>query len=324
MTLSIGIIGAGAIGGFLAARLGTAGAEIAMLARGATLQALRAEGLQLTSGLGDVHLRPARLSDRAAELGQPDILIVAVKSQDTAAVAEAMAPMVGPHSWVLSVQNGLTGGAVLADRFGTDRLALGVTWVPATVTAPGRVRHTGAVRRVVYGPARPRPSAPLPAPLVALADTGRAGGLEMELLPDPAPAIWEKLIVLAPFHGVSALTRLPLGGWIATPETRALYAAGLAEAAAVGRAEGVALADDIVARSLAFSTDTADPATRASMLDDIEAGRPLELDASLGELVARGARAGVPTPTLSLLRALLLPRRAGAPQGAPENTPGTG
>lgn len=309
MAISIGIVGAGAIGCFLAARLGVAGGEIAILARGATLAALRSDGLHLTSGLGDAHLRPARVSDRAGDLGHPDVVIVAVKSQDTDAAAAAMAAMVGPRTWVLSVQNGLTGHHVLADRFGTDRLALGVTWVPATVEAPGRVRHTGPVRRVVFGPAAPA-GAGDPC-LAALAALGHRGGLEMDLLDDPRPAIWEKLVVLAPFHGISALCRLPLGGWIGVPETRALYADGMAEAAAVGRAEGVALPDDIVPRSLAFSERVADPATRASMLDDIEAGRPLELEASLGELVARGARAGVPTPTLGALRALLLPRLGG-------------
>ncbi len=310
--LSIGIVGAGAIGGFLAARLGAAGAPITALARGATLAALRQHGLYLSSGLGDVHLPSLRVSDDAGALGQPDIVIVAVKSQDTAAAAAAMAPMVGPHTWILSVQNGLTGGRVLTERFGTDRLALGVTWVPATVEAPGRIRHTGPVRRVVFGPASPGAASDS---LAALAELGHRGGLEMELRPDPRPAIWEKLVVLAPFHGISALTRLPLGHWLSVPETRALYANGMAEAAAVGRAEGVALPEDIVTRSLTFSEEVADPATRASMLDDIEAGRALELDASLGELVERGARAGVPTPTLGLLRALLLPRRGGDPTG---------
>lgn len=307
MSALIGIVGAGAIGGFLAAKLAAAGLGVVVLARGATLSAIRAQGLRVRSATGDVVVRPAAASDDASALGPVDAVVFAVKAYDTAAAGAAMAPMVGAGTRIVSFQNGMTGLDWLADRYGPDCLAPGVTWLPATVEAPGVIRHTGAQRRFAFGPLDGRP-APV---LAALADAGARAGLDMQLLPDPRPALWEKLAVLAPFHGLCALTRLPLGGWIDVPEARALFAQAVAEVVSVGRAIGAPVDDGLFDRTLAFATRVADRRTRASMLDDIEAGRPLEVDASLGWLAARAGEAGVQVPALAAMRALLMPRAAG-------------
>lgn len=306
MSLRIGLVGAGAIGGFLTAHLTRAGASVHVLARGATLAAWRA-GLTLTDDAGAFTVRPAQVAGDARDIGPVDLILFTVKGQDSAAAADSMVPMVGPDTRILSFQNGLAGVEHLAERFGAEWVLAGVSYVPASVPEPGQVRHTGPVRRFVFGPL----SGPVPGAAVRLAALGQAAGLEMTLRDDPMPDIWAKFVMLAPFHLVSALTRLPLGGWIGVPETRAVYAAGMEEVAAIARASGVALPDGIVQRNLDFSVTTADPRTRASMLDDLDRGRPLELEATVGWLVARAAALGVPVPVLAMARALVLPHAGG-------------
>ena len=308
MSLTIGVMGAGAIGGFLAARLAAAGRSVSVLARGATRDALRSQGIRLDSELGNVTVPLARVSDDAGEIGPVDLCLFTVKGYDTEAAAEAMAPMIGPQTRVLSFQNGLAGIDTLADRYGAARVLAGVTYVPATVVAPGHVRHTGRVTRFVFGP-----SALGDDPVAAaFAQAGTAAGLDMELLQDPMPEIWAKFVMLAPFHALSATTRLPLGGWIEAPATRALYRDGMAEVAALAAARGVALPGDLVERNMRFSLEAADRRTRASMLDDLERGRPLELESSIGWLCREARAAGVATPIHDTLYALLQPFADGA------------
>ncbi len=308
MSLRIGVMGAGAIGGLLAVHLTRAGGSLHLLARGATLRAISAEGLTLTDDTGTVTTRPAQVSDDARAIGPVDICLFTVKGQDSVAAAEAMAPMVGPDTQVLSFQNGLYGVEHLVDRFGADRVLAGVTYVPASVPEPGHVRHTGAVRKFVFGPVTP---GSVPQAARDFAALGIGAGLDMALLDDPMGEIWAKFVMLAPYHMVSALTRLPLGGWIEVEETRALYAQGMEEVAAVARARGVALPEGLVQRNLDFSLNTADRRTRASMLDDLERGRALELDATIGWLVREAARLGVAVPLHDMGHALLKPNAAG-------------
>lgn len=308
MSLRIGVMGAGAIGGFLAVHLARAGGSLHLLARGATLQAIAAQGLRLTDDAGSVTVAPAQLSDDARAIGPVDICLFTVKGQDSVAAADAMAPMIGPDTQVLSFQNGLYGVEHLVDRFGAHRVLAGVTYVPASVTEPGHVRHTGAVRKFVFGPVTP---GVVPQAARDFAALGVKAGLDMALMDDPMGEIWAKFVMLAPYHMVSALTRLPLGGWIEIEETRALYAQGMEEVAAVARAQGVALPPGLVQRNLDFSLHTADRRTRASMLDDLERGRPLELEATIGWLAREAARLGLPVPLHAMGYALLKPNAAG-------------
>ncbi|MFC3613428.1 ketopantoate reductase family protein [Lutimaribacter marinistellae] len=307
--LSVAIVGAGAIGGVLAAHLGASGAELRVLARGDTLAAWRDRGITVTTDDGSLHATPDRISDDPQALGTADLILVTVKGQDTDAVIPAIRAMMGPDSRVLGFQNGLDGLERLTGAFGADRVLAGVTYVPASVTAPGQVRLTGPVRRFVYGPRTAGAASPH---IDALAALGTKGGLVMEVAADPMPAIWAKFTMLTAFHMVSALTRLPLGGWIGCLETSALYEAAMEEVAATGRAHGVALPNDLVAKNMEFSRHTADPRTRASMLDDLERGRPLELGSTVGWLIHAARQADVSVPIHETCYALLKPHLRGA------------
>lgn len=243
-------------------------------------------------------MRPAQVAGTAADIGPVDLILFTVKGQDSVAAAQAMGPMVGLQARMLSFQNGLAGVEDMADRFGPDRVRAGVTYVPATVPEPGQVRHTGPTRLFVFGPM----SGPVPDQARALAALGAAAGLDMQSRDDPLPDIWVKFIIQAVSHLVSGLTRLPLGGWVQQEETCQVYARVMEEVAAI--AMGVALPEGVVPRNLDFSRNTADLRTRASMLDDLERRRPLEMEATIGWL-------GEPVPVPDMGRAPLMPHQGG-------------
>ncbi|MAY85750.1 MAG: hypothetical protein CML02_03355 [Pseudooceanicola sp.] len=308
LTMRVGILGAGAIGGVFAAHLVRAGADVQVLARNATLDAVRRNGLLLESDQGQICVRPNAVSDKAADLGAVDILIVAVKGQDTAGALAHVKPMLGDNTRLLSLQNGFAGLEIMEKVVGADRVLSGITYVPATVLAPGHIRHTGRVTRTVFGPYTPDAEN---GQGEALAKLMQVAGLDVSYMDEPLPAIWSKFVMLAPFHSVSALTRAPLGHWIDCAETQGVYRAAMAEVVAVAKARDVALPPDLVERHMAFTLTQADRRTRASMLDDLEQGRPTELEATIGWLVRAARQLSVPVPIHDLAYALLKPMADG-------------
>lgn len=310
LTMRVGILGAGAIGGFFAAHLAQAGADLQVLARGATLAAVRRNGLVLDHDRGQIRVWPGAVSDNAAELGPVDILIVAVKGQDTAGALAHVGPMMGPETRLLSLQNGFAGLEAMAGSFGAARVLSGITYVPASVLAPGHIRHTGAVTRTIFGPYT-ADAAHAQGP--ALAELARSAGLDVSYMTEPLPEIWSKFVMLAPFHIVCALSRAPLGQWIDCPETQCVYRGAMAEVVAVAHGRGVALPPDLVERHMAFSLTQADRRTRASMLDDLEQGRATELEATIGWLVREARKLSVPVPLHDMAYALLKPLAGGRP-----------
>lgn len=311
LTLNVGILGAGAIGGFFAVHLAQAGANVQVLARGATLEAVRLNGLVLDQDQGQLKIQPNAVSNKAEELGPVNFLIVAVKGQDTAGALADIGPMVGPETRLLSLQNGFAGLEIMAETFGADRVLSGITYVPARVLAPGHICHTGVVTRTIFGPYK-QGAGHARGP--ELAKLMRSVGLDVSYMTEPLPEIWSKFVMLAPFHIVCALTRAPLGQWIDCPEARGVYKGAMAEVVAVAHAYGIALPSDVVERHMAFSLTKADRRTRASMLDDLEQGRTTELEATIGWLVRIARQLSVPVPLHDMAYALLKPLAGGRDQ----------
>lgn len=301
------VVGAGAVGGYFGARLAAAGGDLAFLARGAHGRALRERGLRLLSPLGDLHLAPLRVlasgdpADRPAEL-----VIVAVKMYDLAAAAAAIAPLVDERSLVLPLENGVEAAELLAPRVAPARVALGVAYIGGHIEAPGVIRHSGTLARLVFGP---RDAGPEPA-LDRLARLCRRARIDHVQSAAMSLELWRKFVFLAPFAAITTFARAPAGVIREDPAHWARLVALVEEAVAVGRACGVELAPDLVADRLALIRSLP-PGMRSSMLTDLEAGRPLELDWLLGAVVRLGERAGVPTPVSRLTLAALRPAAAG-------------
>ncbi len=305
------VVGAGAVGGYYGARLAQAGFDVAMVARGAHLSAIRERGLWIWSPLGDFVARP-RASADPADIGPVDVVLYAVKTYDNASALPLLGPLLGPDTVVLTLQNGVTSPADVGAAVGAHRVLAGPTHIATAVRAPGLIVQTGTHRRVVFGVVTDPPDGVPSARVRALADVLRSADIEAEPVADARVPLWEKFIYLAPFAAVTGASRQPAGVVWTTPALKATLVAAFAETEAVARAEGVAVSPDVHDRVCTYM-DALPPATRSSLLIDLQAGKRIELDALAGDVVRRGLRLGVPTPVMATLAATLTPFAAGAP-----------
>jgi len=302
----IGVMGTGAIGGYVGARLAEAGAEVTFVARGRHLAAIRDTGLRVSSPLGDVHLKPGSATDAPTTVGQVDFVLLGTKLYDVETAAQAMASMVGDATAVVCVQNGVDAPDLVARLYGRARVVAATVMINAEIVAPGVIRHN-ALNRLTVGELDGRASGRLTR-FVALAN---ASGIETVSSPDIRLEIWRKFLMMAPMTALSAMTRVPLGRMRQQEETWRLAAQGMREVVAVANAAGVGLTEDDVQRTLEFMQGV--PTTwRGSLAVDLEQGRRLEVDWLSGAICRRGRAAGIPTPFHEAAWGVLKPHAAGA------------
>jgi 2-dehydropantoate 2-reductase len=305
--MKIAMMGAGGVGGFFGGRLAKAGYDVTFVARGAHLAAMRASGLTLENeAQGDIHVPAVKATDDPASVGPVDLVILSVKLWDTEAAARAIAPMVGPKTGVLSLQNGVIKDDILRRHFGAERVMGGVCYVATHISRPGAIHQTGTMQRVVVGEYDGRPSERARRLHEALV----ASGVKAELSPDIRRAIWEKYVFLVGLSGSTTTMRHPLGPIRTNPRSRAFLHDLMREAVAVGRAQGVALAENFADDRLAFA-DSLPVDMTSSMHHDLERGNPLEVDWLSGGVVQLGEAVGVPTPANRAVRDILALHAAG-------------
>lgn len=305
--IKVGVVGLGAIGGWLAARLALAGHEVSGFVRpGAGVDA---DELTLTAD-GQTVTAPVRLSNDPAVAGPQDLIIIATKATALASAAERARPLIGPDTLILPLQNGVPfwfvdneplhsvdPGGRIAAALPRPQLLAGVVHAAARRTAPRAVTLVHA-DKLVLGELGDGSSARAE----AIAALFREAAVPAVAEPAVRRAVWYKLWGNCTLNPLSALTRASCDRLLADPQLRKVIATGMADAAAVGAAIGCPIGESaedrmaVTARLGSFKT---------SMLQDLEAGRPLELDALLGAVRELGRRHGVPTPHLDQLDALV-------------------
>ena len=301
--MPITIFGTGAVGAYFGGRLAEAGEDVAFVARGDHLRAIRERGLRVTSIAGDFTIHPARASDDPAALGPADVILVAVKAWQVAEAAAGMRPLLGPDTFVVPLLNGVEAPDQLAEALGPDRVLGGLCRIVAWIEAPGHIRHAGVDPWIGFGELSGGTSERAQRLGAAFA---RTRGVTAQVLPDVRAELWRKLMFIAAMSGVGAVTRAPIGVVRGRPETRRLLERAVQEIHAVAAASGVTLPPSAVAETLAYIDSLPDEAT-ASMQRDILAGRPSELDAQSGAVARLAARAGVEAPVHDFLWRSLLP-----------------
>lgn len=308
--MRIAVVGAGGIGGYYGALLQQSGQDVAFLARGAHLEAMRAHGLRVESVLGDPVMLPVRASERPQEIGAVDLVLFTVKAYDSASAAGALPPLLRSDAAVLTLQNGVDNVDVLSDAVGSPHVLGGLCQIFCTLAAPGVVRHTGGPRRVVLGELDGSSTPRAQAACAAFAATG----VPVELSSQIFVAMWEKYIFINAQGGMTALTRLPIGAIRSSPTTLEMYLQVAEEVAAVGRAHGVPIPRGERERVRAFA-EALHPGAYSSLHDDLVAGRRTELETLLGTVVRLGTRHGVPVPNCRAIYAALLPHEPAARGG---------
>lgn len=300
--MNVTVVGAGGLGGYYGGLLARAGWAVTFVARGAHLEALRRQGGVRVRATDGEFLAPARAVATPAQAPPADLVLFTVKSFDTRAAAEALAAALTPQTAILSLQNGVDNEEVLVEVCGEGRVLGGAVYIFATIAAPGLIAQTGGPRRVVFGEWPGGTSGRVQ----RLAQAFRDAGWIVEPTDDIAREKWIKYTFICAQAGMTALTRLPIGAIRACPPTWAMFRQILEEVAAVGRARGVRLPDDLIERHLAFAQHL-EPHVSSSLAADLAQGKRLEIEALHGTAVRYGQALGVPTPACAAVYAALLP-----------------
>ena len=314
--MKICIFGAGAIGGYLAVKLVQAGNDVSVVARGPHLKAMRAKGLTLIEEDGQQVTVPVRASDNAADLGEQTYVIVTLKAHSVPPVVPLMAPLIGPDTTIVSGVNGVPwwyfhkiGGALEGTRlasvdpgnaqwdgFGPDRVLGCVVYPAAEVSEPGTIRHVEGNRFSLGEPDGSKSDRAM-----ALSRVLGAAGLKAPVRPRLRDEIWVKLWGNLSFNPISALTHATLDVLCTDVGTRAVARAMMVEAQEIAEKLGVKFPIDVDRR---IDGGAAVGAHRTSMLQDLQAGRPLETEALVGSVQELGRITDTATPTIDTVLAL--------------------
>jgi len=305
--LKVCVYGAGAVGGHFAARLAKGGADVSVVARGANLDAMRANGLRVHASDGEMHAR-LQASDDPAALGPQDAVVVTVKAPALPAVAAGIGPLLRDYTPVVFAMNGipwfyfhrqggphdgarlekLDPGGALWDAVGPERAVSGVVYSSCTVIAPGVVEVENPKSRLILGQA---------AGIERLAEVFRAGGLAVEVTERIRDAIWSKLLLNLGSGPLAILTASPPSGFFAEEACREATRAILAEGAAIAAALGCEVKPNADGQIRNGSKSSHKP----SILQDLELGRPMEVDSLYTVPLDLARMHGVPTPVLDLM-----------------------
>jgi 2-dehydropantoate 2-reductase len=301
--VKVAIVGAGGVGGYFGGRLAQAGEDVVFIARGEHLRAITSKGLRVDSINGDFRIDPAKATDDPATVGEVDYILVAVKSWQLPDAIETMRPMVGEKTSIVPLQNGVEAPDQLSRVFGAVRVLGGLCSLISMLASHGHIRHVGADPTITFGELDLRRSERGERLRNAFS---RTEGVQVTVPEDIHVAMWNKFLLIAPWGGVGALTRAPIGVTRSLPETRSLLERAMDEIYSLARARKVALERETIDRAMAFLDDLPYEGT-ASMQRDILAGRPSELDAQNGAVVRLGKEAGVATPVNGMIHSSLLP-----------------
>jgi 2-dehydropantoate 2-reductase len=306
--MRIAVVGAGGVGGGFGVALAKAGADVTFIARGAHLAAMKSHGLKIQGGRGESHLVPTQATDDPAGIGTVDIVLFCVKLWDVESAGQHIKPLVGAHTAVIPLQNGIDAAERLIPILGSHAVMGGVAQISASITAPGLIQQVGTFMRMIFGELDGTRSKRAE-DFLALC---QKAGFDATLSDQIQTELWMKFILLASNASVTAATRQPIGRLRDDPDIRQMMSAAFQEVIDVGRAKGVTLPSDALEKIVAF-IGHAPPAMKASMALDLDRGNRLELPWLGGKVVALGRELGVATPTHATMYALLKPYIMGTP-----------
>ncbi len=304
--MKIAIMGSGGVGALFGARLAHSGVDVAFIARGGHLEAINKNGLQIVSSQrGDLTIKTRAVSDPAS-IGVVDYVFFTVKLWDTESAAELIKPMVGPNTGVISFQNGVLRDETLRAHLGAQHILGGISYVGATIKAPGIIEQKGNVQKLVFG----EYDGQLSKRVEALQAACLQAELEVFVPENIELALWEKFVVLVAMSSVTASCRQTIGPIRENQQTRQLLTAVMNEVVLVAKGRGIAVTSDLVSRQMAYLDKLGGEVT-ASMEHDLRHGNRLELPWLAGAVVEMGRELNLPTPVCQTLCAILSPYVSG-------------
>lgn len=300
--MKIAVIGTGGVGGYYGALLAQKKHDVTFIARGAHLDAIQRNGLQVRDVARDFLILPVRATDKTEEVGPVDLVLFCTKTYDTESAAQQAKALVGLTTTVVSLQNGLEAHEKIGSIVGMEHMIAGATGIISSVEAPGIIRNASENTWVVVGELGGRRTARVQAVCDAFNETG----VEVEVSERIMVELWTKLLIVSSLAGFGSLTRLPVGDYRSVPETRILITRLKQEAADLAAADHAALEVGVVEDTLA-GMDQLPPLWKSSMQRDVESGHRSELEAIIGVIGRKGRQLGIPTPVADMIYGALLP-----------------
>jgi 2-dehydropantoate 2-reductase len=295
--MRVAVMGAGAVGGYFGARVAASGVDVTFIARGEHLKAMQKNGLRIKSIQGNLEIHSEFISS-SDQIAPVDLVLFAVKSQDTEEAARSLAPFMGRKTAVLSLQNGVDNTDKIARLWGGGRSLAGVAYIAARVSAPGMIEHNGA-GRIVLGSLHTggQENARSVHSILARAQ------IPCDISSDIRAELWKKLAWNAPFCALSCLLHMTVGDILGSASLKAMVRGCIEEVRDAALCRGIDLLPSTAQEALSFSTTLRD--VKPSMLQDLEAGKPLEHEALNGIVVKILQQSGKRAPINEILYAAL-------------------
>lgn len=288
------VIGTGGVGGYFGGLFAKSGADVTFVARGEHYAAIKQHGLVVKTVDGDFNLPQAKVVDSISALDRPDVVIIATKTYGLEAAARELIPVVNEDTIIIPVQNGIDHDLVVKKILPRAQVHPGLTYIISTRTAPGLIEQTAGPKTIFFGA---RGGGEVKA-LRVLEDQMKSAGIRATYSPDIEQELWAKFLWVTTFAGVTSLCRCAIGKIVQDPAAFEFYIGCLDEALAVARAHKISLRpnirEEIISKSEQYRHTGSE--SKASMLVDIENGRPTEIEALNGTIVrlARAAEIAVP------------------------------
>ncbi|MEX0761161.1 MAG: 2-dehydropantoate 2-reductase [Dehalococcoidia bacterium] len=305
--MKVAVMGAGAVGGYFGGVLARNGEDVTLICRGAHRDAIVKDGLKVSSHWGDFTVSPAATPD-PSKVGPVDLVLHCVKLYSNAEALPLIRPMIGPDTTILTVQNGVTSGAIIAGVYGWERVLQGATYIEAAMTGLGQIEQSGSVAKIEFGEKDGSRSSRTDA-IQKLLDKP---GIQVDVSSDIVGTLWSKLVSVASIGTVVTAARATLPEVLAGSEGERTIRTVMEEIVAVGQSQGVKFAPRVVDTKLEGAKEEAEE-FKSSLQFDLYNGRPLEIDDILGAVVVKGREAGIPVPASAALVTVLEKLKKGSP-----------
>lgn len=290
--MHIAVFGAGGVGGYFGGRLAQSGNDVSFIARGKHLDTMKASGLRVDSIAGDFKVNRFQASDKPGDIGIVDYVLCCVKAWQIPAAAKAMKPMIGEHTLVIPLQNGVEAPGQLCEVLGEDKVLGGLCAIIAFKAGDGHIKHSGGNPLIRFGRLDKRAD-----PRVnRLSEIfNRCDGVKSSIPEDINIAMWQKFMLITAWSGIGAVTQAPIGAILKLEETREMLIEALNEIYNTCRSRGIKLPQDSIEKTLQTLEGLPKNST-TSMQRDIAEGKPSELDVQTDAVVRLAGETGVETP----------------------------
>jgi 2-dehydropantoate 2-reductase len=288
--MRVAVLGAGAVGGYFGAKLAAAANEVAFIARGDHLAAMRRQGLIIESPGKNLRIRDALFTDDPQAVGPVDLILFCVKSYDTESATQALSAMTGQQTLILSLQNGIDNADKIARLWGGQNTLAGVVYIGSKIRQPGTIEHSVG-GRIVFGALQ----GAIQGETQAVERVLSSAGIPCETTKHIRHVQWRKLLWNAPFCAISCLTRSTVKEIVESDSLTKLALDCMMEVRDAAKTQDIDLDPVLFDETMNFSKTLGD--FKASMLQDLEAGKPLEFEAFNGIVVNLLQRAGKQAPT---------------------------